>query len=111
MEDIHCFIMDNLLGKDFNNIERIYDLKGSTKGRRAKLAEEEEDGQVLTGLKVLKDLNYIDFEEQLKIGKYQKDSLNYLLENDSRFLAENNLMDYSLLLIKAKTQDESKVDD
>jgi hypothetical protein len=44
MEDIHCFIMDNLLGKDFNNIERIYDLKGSTKGRRAKLAEEEEDG-------------------------------------------------------------------
>jgi hypothetical protein len=38
MEDIHCFIMDNLLGKDFNNIERIYDLKGSTKGRKAKLS-------------------------------------------------------------------------
>jgi 1-phosphatidylinositol-4-phosphate 5-kinase len=53
-------------------------------------------------LKVLKDLNYIEFEDKLKIGQYQKDSLNYLLENDSRFLAENNLMDYSLLLIKAK---------
>jgi len=30
MGDINCFIMDNLLGKDFNDIERIYDLKGST---------------------------------------------------------------------------------
>jgi hypothetical protein len=34
MADINCFIMDNLLGKDFNNIVRIYDLKGSTKGRK-----------------------------------------------------------------------------
>ncbi len=34
--------MDNLLGQDFINIERIYDLKGSTKGRIVKLSEEEE---------------------------------------------------------------------
>lgn len=34
--------MDNLLGKDFANIERIYDLKGSTKGRMAKLTDLEE---------------------------------------------------------------------
>ena len=34
MEEISCFIMDNLLGRDFMNIERIYDLKGSTKGRK-----------------------------------------------------------------------------
>ncbi len=34
MDDINCFIMDNLLGRDFNNIIRIFDLKGSTKGRR-----------------------------------------------------------------------------
>ena len=42
MDDIHCFIMDNLLGKDFNNIVRIYDLKGSTKGRKVQLTPEEE---------------------------------------------------------------------
>ena len=41
MEEITCFIMDNLLGKDFMNIDRIYDLKGSTKGRMAKLSPEE----------------------------------------------------------------------
>jgi hypothetical protein len=41
MQDLTCFIMDNLLGKDFINIERIYDLKGSTKGRIVKLKEEE----------------------------------------------------------------------
>ena len=33
MQEIACFIMDNLLGTDFMNIERIYDLKGSTIGR------------------------------------------------------------------------------
>ena len=33
MEEITCFIMDNLLGSDFMNISRIYDLKGSTFGR------------------------------------------------------------------------------
>ena len=37
MQDITCYIMDNLLGKDFNNILRIYDLKGSTKGRSVTL--------------------------------------------------------------------------
>lgn len=49
--------MDNLLGQDFINIERIYDLKGSTKGRIVKLTQEEEEKS--SGLKVLKDLNFL----------------------------------------------------
>jgi hypothetical protein len=44
MDGITCFIMDNLFGKDCLNIERIYDLKGSTQGRRSKLTKEEENG-------------------------------------------------------------------
>jgi hypothetical protein len=44
MEEVTCFIMDNLLGKDFMSIERIYDIKGSTKGRFAKLIAAEESG-------------------------------------------------------------------
>ena len=40
MHEITCFIMDNLLGSDFMNIQRIYDLKGSTVGRLVKLTEE-----------------------------------------------------------------------
>jgi hypothetical protein len=39
MDDIHCFIMENLLGRDFNNIVRIYDLKGSRKGRKVALSK------------------------------------------------------------------------
>lgn len=42
MQELTCFIMDNLLGQDFINIERIYDLKGSKKGRMVQLSEDEE---------------------------------------------------------------------
>lgn len=42
MADITCFIMDNLLGQDFIHIQRIYDLKGSTKGRIVNISEEEQ---------------------------------------------------------------------
>ena len=59
--------MDNLFGKDYMNIERIYDIKGSTMGRRTKLSTEELAGNEPTGLTVLKDLNYLDFEETLQI--------------------------------------------
>lgn len=59
MQEITCFIMDNLLGCDFINITRIYDLKGSTVGRSVKLSQAQvESGN--SGLKVLKDLNYIE---------------------------------------------------
>lgn len=59
MADITCIIMDNLLGKDIMSIERIYDLKGSTKGRR------EQPGPPL---KVLKDLNFIENGESLRLA-------------------------------------------
>lgn len=51
--DIDCFIMDNLLGRDFLNIQRIYDLKGSTQGRKVNLTPSQELNG--SGLKVLKD--------------------------------------------------------
>lgn len=76
MEDVTCLIMDNLLGKDFMNIERIYDLKGSTKGRRVALSQEEASGQQMTGLQVLKDLNFLDFEDSLQVKEMKKSKLN-----------------------------------
>ena len=42
MAEITCVVMDNLLGKDFYNIQRIYDLKGSTRNRIVKLSEKEQ---------------------------------------------------------------------
>lgn len=100
MEELTCFIMENMLGKDFMSIERIYDLKGSTKGRLAKLsAAEESEG---TGMKVLKDLNLVSLGERLEIGEAARRKLLRAIELDSQFLQRNNLMDYSLLLIKAR---------
>jgi hypothetical protein len=40
MQEITCYIMNNLIGSDFMNIERIYDLKGSTVGRLVKLKDD-----------------------------------------------------------------------
>ena len=39
MGDISCYIMNNIVGLDFANIIRIYDLKGSTYGRKCKLSK------------------------------------------------------------------------
>ena len=41
---------------------------------------------VKTGLKVLKDLNYVDFKEGLQIGKLDKVKLQQVIESDARFL-------------------------
>ncbi len=97
MADITCIIMDNLLGKDVASIERIYDLKGSTKGRIVPLKD-----SLPSGLKVLKDLNFVSLEERLKVTRKEKERLLRIIESDARFLSNNNLMDYSLLFIKAK---------
>ena len=70
MQEITCFIMDNLLGQDFINIERIYDLKGSTKGRIVKLSDTEEKEQ--SGLKVLKDLNFLKIGEKLDTENFKR---------------------------------------
>jgi Phosphatidylinositol-4-phosphate 5-Kinase len=65
--------MDNLLGSDFMNIERIYDLKGSTVGRIVKLNESE---KTKSGLKVLKDLNFCELEEKLHIDNANKENFH-----------------------------------
>lgn len=43
MADITCCIMNNLVGLDFINVHRLYDLKGSTFGRRTKLSDKEKE--------------------------------------------------------------------
>mmetsp|Transcript_16644 Transcript_16644/g.22912 ORF Transcript_16644/g.22912 Transcript_16644/m.22912 type:complete len:81 (-) Transcript_16644:856-1098(-) len=55
-EPISIVIMDSLIGKEFPSIKRLYDIKGSTFGRKTELTKEEiEEG---SGLKTLKDLNF-----------------------------------------------------
>ena len=104
MEELTCFITDNLYGKEYQKIKRIYDLKGSTQNRRVKLSKEEEIGDVDTAHKVLKDLNFIDFQDRMRLSKTKKITLMSIIERDAQFLALNNLMDFSLLLIKLENQ-------
>ena len=42
MEEITCYIMNNLVGLDFADVTRIYDLKGSKLGRKVNLNEVEQ---------------------------------------------------------------------
>ena len=94
--------MDNLLGQDFIYIQRIYDLKGSKKGRIVNISEEEQNTQ--SGLKVLKDLNFLQIGEKIDCEKALKEKLFETMEKDMAFLRRNKLMDYSLLLVKIKSQ-------
>jgi len=42
-------------------------------------------------------------KEKLEISRIERENLMMIIENDAKFLSQNNLMDYSLLFIKAKT--------
>jgi hypothetical protein len=59
-------------------------------------------------MQVLKDINYIELAESVDIQNQQKENLFEVIHRDAQFLAENNLMDYSLLLIKARNPDFNK---
>ena len=59
--------MDSLINQDIMRIERLYDIKGSTQGRRTKL--DTKDKEKNSGLTTLKDLNFVDNKEDLDISK------------------------------------------
>jgi len=68
-------------------IHTIYDLKGSTQGRRAK-----------RGHVVLKDMDLMDRGATLHVGSEKKTMITEQLEKDAMFLSSLNIMDYSLLV-------------
>lgn len=78
MQEITCFVTENLLGTDVMNVTRVYDLKGSSVDRFVKHS----DGP--SGLKVLKDMNYITLENGLQgVDRAHKERLISALESDS----------------------------
>lgn len=68
-------------------IHKIWDLKGSTLGRRAKRG----DG-------VHKDLDFVEEGRKLRVGSETKENIMDQLRRDATFLAKMNIMDYSMLL-------------
>jgi len=89
---IHFIVMANVFPPD-KDIHVKYDLKGSKKGRFIPTEEE-----INNKLAVLKDLNWIKNEKKLYLGDKKREIFINQLEKDVKFLSDNNVMDYSLLV-------------
>lgn len=104
---IYFLVMNNLFPPHLE-MHTTFDLKGSTWGRYTKVDPERaknDDGY----RPVLKDLNWLNQEEEIKFGPLKKKKLLQQLKKDVQFLAKLNIMDYSLLLgihDMSKTEDE-----
>lgn len=103
---VHILIMQNLTYGSAQNLKQrlIFDLKGSQLGRKIKLKPDQlvkyESSKEIDG--VLKDLNFIELSKRNKKGlfyleKIQAKAIWSQLEDDSFFLRQFGLMDYSLL--------------
>lgn len=85
-KSVHFVIMKSVFNTELE-IHKIWDLKGSTLGRRAK-----------RGDSVHKDLDILDEGRKIVVGPNTKKEIMKILTKDAEFLAKMNIMDYSLLL-------------
>lgn len=107
---LHFVVMGNMFNTPFE-MHRRYDLKGSWIGRETP-GKSELDPSV-----ALKDVDFKEAAESINVGPEVKEKLIQQIENDSAFLRDNNVIDYSLLLgihqvgAPKKEGDDSDVDD
>lgn len=88
---ISVVVMENIFySMQHLKIHEKYDLKGSKIGRRVL-----KGGKTASSSMTLKDL---DLQQKIYVGSDNKDQLMKQLKKDVNFLAEHNIMDYSLLL-------------
>lgn len=79
------YITENVVGTDVADVVRTYDLKGSVFGRETEMtAEEISSGN--TGMRVLKDQNFKDYEKGVDISADQKNRVLDILRRDAEFL-------------------------
>jgi 1-phosphatidylinositol-4-phosphate 5-kinase len=88
---IRVLVMANIFGGSVS-IDRKYDMKGSTHGRKASKKE------LAKRQPVFKDLDWVRTENALGMTGSQRNALIESIDLDLRFLAEHGLMDYSLLV-------------
>jgi len=89
-QKLHFVVMGNMFNTPFE-IHRRYDLKGSWIGRET--PNTNYDPSV-----ALKDRDFTNASEAIRVGPEAKSTLVAQLERDSAFLCEQNVIDYSLLL-------------
>lgn len=85
-KSVHFVIMKSVFNTD-KEIHKIWDLKGSTLGRRSKRGEG-----------VHKDLDFVEEGRKISVGPKIKDAIMNQLKLDAIFLAKMRIMDYSLLI-------------
>lgn len=91
---LHFVVMKSVFNTE-REIHKIWDLKGSTQGRRAK-----------RGDTVHKDLDFVDEGRKLYLGSRVKTVFMDQLTQDATFLSRLGIMDYSLLLgVHLRTDD------
>jgi len=86
--------MRNIIGQFKNSILCQYDLKGSVINRKANF--EFDTIQKI----VMKDLNFEEIEKRLLLRKIDMERLRNNCKSDSFFLADLDIMDYSLFVVK-----------
>mmetsp|Transcript_4868 Transcript_4868/g.7334 ORF Transcript_4868/g.7334 Transcript_4868/m.7334 type:complete len:286 (+) Transcript_4868:3-860(+) len=85
-KSVHFVIMKSVFNTE-KEIHKIWDLKGSTLGRRAKRG----DG-------VHKDLDFVEEGRKICVSPETKGAIMDQMRRDAKFLAKMQIMDYSLLL-------------
>ena len=99
-KNVFIIIMKNLIGDLKDNIICQYDLKGSTLNRKSNF-----DPQIVDK-KVMKDLNFDEFEIALLFSENNSNKIREIVKKDSEFLSNLELMDYSLFVVKLSLNKE-----
>ena len=103
-EEILLILMRNVIGDLKDNTVIKFDLKGSTYKRKADF-----DVTNLSN-EVMKDLNFNEIEKNIMISRDSIEQLRNIISQDSKFLCDSELMDYSLFLIKITLNKEEAED-
>merc|ERR1712113_761010 len=90
-QPIYFVVMGSVFYTDLD-IHKIYDLKGSTHGRKATEKEKAQETPVL------KDLDFLENNEIIQIGSIKAKLFCEQLRRDIELLRKLKIMDYSLLL-------------
>jgi len=100
-EELYIILMKNVFGTFHKeNIIVKYDLKGSILNRKVETIK----GQKVQP-NVLIDINFTENEQVIKVSKKYSVKLSNIINKDAEFLYQQQIMDYSLLVIKVSVTD------
>lgn len=91
---IYFIVMNNLF-PPHKQLEKTFDLKGSTFGRYTKVNDSD---STKNNHKILKDLNWIENKETIRFGSIKNELFLNQLKADVKLLIKLKIMDYSFLI-------------